>query len=403
MFPRKRLDIGWSDLVAALVYCATARGHAPRVRRVEELFATVDRGRRGAFACLSVRSGLDVCLEALRLAAGSEVLVSALTIPDMLRVIERHGLVPVPVDVDPATLAPRHDACERAASPRTRALLVAHLFGARFDLDPWLPMARARGWFVLEDCAQAFVGREFTGHPAADVSMFSFGPIKTQTALAGGVLLVRDAGLLERMRAVQRSLPVAGNSAFARRVVKYAGLKLLSTPALFGLLAWVLARSGRDLDAFLRASTRGFTGGDLFAELRFQPSAALCALLARRLVRCDPERIACRARTGAWMRELLPQGTLVPGATASEPTYWVFPVVVDPGRVAELVATLRRAGFDATPAAALAAVPAPDGLHALEPHAAVAMLAGLVYLPVYPELPRRAAHRLAGLLQTASA
>lgn len=51
------------------------------------------------------RTGFDLLLQSLRLPKGSEVLCSAITIPDMLYVIRSHGLVPVPVDLDPKTLA----------------------------------------------------------------------------------------------------------------------------------------------------------------------------------------------------------------------------------------------------------------------------------------------------------
>ena len=53
-----------------------------------------------AIVFLSVRTGWDLLLTALALPAGSEVVTSAVTIPDMVRIIEHHGLTPVPVDVD---------------------------------------------------------------------------------------------------------------------------------------------------------------------------------------------------------------------------------------------------------------------------------------------------------------
>jgi len=72
--------------------------------------------------CLSVRSGFDALLAALALPAGAEVLTSALTIRDMTRIIEAHGLVPVPVDLDMRRLAVRPEDLARAATPRTRAV-----------------------------------------------------------------------------------------------------------------------------------------------------------------------------------------------------------------------------------------------------------------------------------------
>ena len=140
-----------------------------------------------------MRTGFDLWLQSLALPPGSEVLVSAITIRDMVRIIEAHGLVPVPVDVNPEDLSVNVESLRRAVSPRTRAILVAHLFGTRPPLEPILEIARQHNLLVAEDCAQAFAGRHFTGHPEADISMFSFGSIKTATALGGAIVRVRDA------------------------------------------------------------------------------------------------------------------------------------------------------------------------------------------------------------------
>ena len=148
---------------------------------LEELWSAGD-----AFGCLSVRSGFDSWLKALQLPPGSEVLVSAITIRDMVRIIEAHNLVPVPVDLNPEDLSVDIASLNRAISPKTRAILVAHLFGTRQPMEPILDVARKHGLFVAENCAQAFAGRHFTGDPSADVTMFSFGSIKTATAWEAG-------------------------------------------------------------------------------------------------------------------------------------------------------------------------------------------------------------------------
>ena len=142
---------------------------------------------------LSVRSGLDLLLTALELPAGSEMIVSAVTIPDMVRIVEHHRLVPVPVDVDGRTLQPVLEHLERSITPRTRAILVAHLFGTHIDMVPIIELAKQHDLLVIEDCAQAFVGSAYAGHPDSDCALFSFGPIKTATALGGAVVPVRDA------------------------------------------------------------------------------------------------------------------------------------------------------------------------------------------------------------------
>ncbi|CAM9585611.1 unnamed protein product, partial [Hapterophycus canaliculatus] len=80
---------------------------------------------------LSVRTAFDLYLKALKLPRGSLVICSALTIPDMVTIFEEHGLVPVPVDLDPQTLAPEPGALEAGQQQRVRAIYVAHVFGAQ--------------------------------------------------------------------------------------------------------------------------------------------------------------------------------------------------------------------------------------------------------------------------------
>src|SRR5690606_18932544 len=82
---------------------------------------------------LTVRTALDALLAELKLPRG-EALVSAINIPDMFELLEHHGLRPVPVDVDPATLSPVPGAIEAAVGERTRLVMVAHLLGSRVDM-----------------------------------------------------------------------------------------------------------------------------------------------------------------------------------------------------------------------------------------------------------------------------
>jgi perosamine synthetase len=393
MYARKRLDIGWLDLAHGLVRTCVPPDRERAARAAEAWF---EDGRRGALCSLSVRSGLDQYLRAIALPAGSEVLMSALTIPDMWKIVEHHGLVPVPLDVDARTLAPRIEDARAAAGPKTRAVLVAHLFGTRIDLGPWAELARERGWLLLEDCAQAFTGPEYKGDPAADVSMFSFGPIKTAAALAGGVLVVADRDVLAKMRAGQREQPVQERGVFAQRLLKYSLLKSISYPLPYAVFVRMCALFGKPHDQVIQGSVRGFAGGEFFAKIRRQPSAVLCSLVARRLAAADGRRVAARVEVAERLRSRLGGSYDVPGGESPFHSYWVFTIAPeDPDRV---VALAREAGFDATRAASLAVVPAPPGRSELEAREARALLARIVYLPVYPELSTGAVDELVRVL-----
>src|SRR5690606_8136562 len=78
MLPRGKLDIGWADLGVAARACLQMGDRGAAQRRVAAAWS--DAGE--ALACLSVRSGFDLLLQALALPAGSEILVSAITIRD---------------------------------------------------------------------------------------------------------------------------------------------------------------------------------------------------------------------------------------------------------------------------------------------------------------------------------
>ena len=206
-----------------------------------------------------MRSGFDLLLQALP--ADGEILVSAVTHPDMVRIIERHGLHAVPVDLDLATLAPRTELFERAVSPRTRANLVAHLFGGRVDLGPLAEFAREPHLLLFEGCAQAFRGPHYTGDPLTGVSMFSFGPLKTATALGGAVVVTRKHTILTNMRDRQSSWPVLRRRAYLGKILKFLFLVQVTRPTAHRLLYRACKLLGKDFDALVNTALRsGLTG-----------------------------------------------------------------------------------------------------------------------------------------------
>lgn len=398
MYARKRLDIGWSDLAAGAVRAVWS---APAESLAHDIESRLSADGREAVAFLSLRSGFDLMLRELALPKGSEVIVSALTIPDMWTLLEHHGLRVIPVDVDPATLAPTAADIERLVTPATRAVLVAHLFGTRSGLDEIVRVARERGLLLWEDCAQTFDSPTPHGDARADCSMLSFGPIKTATALGGGALLFRDAALAARCRTAHAAYPRACSKAFLKRALKYVGLKFISLPLPYACFVRWCRWRGRDYDAVIQASVRGFARDELLVRLRHQPSRGLLALMLRRIAGADGARVRSRKAAGDELMHALMQSRdgvrEVPGSAAPYHDHWVFTVLTD--EPTALIERLRAAGFDATSTATMRSVPAPGDRADLAPRAAERMLARLVYVPMYPELPAYARTRLAEALQ----
>ncbi|CAA9433960.1 hypothetical protein AVDCRST_MAG82-2324 [uncultured Rubrobacteraceae bacterium] len=387
VYARHRLDLSLQDVLFGVLACVRPWRRDRLEAEILRLCSVDDEG----LVCYCVRSGWELWLGAQGLRSGDEVIVSAVTHPDMVRIIQGHDLRVVPVDIDPETLAPRVPMLEAALTARTRVVLVAHLFGGRMDLGPVVRFAKERGLLLVEDCAQAFQGPEAVGDTAADVAMYSFGTLKTATALGGAVLRVRDRGVLRRMRESQDVSPVQRRGWYIKKLLLALGLVLVSRPLLYGLLVRACIRSGSDLDSLVNGAVRALPPQEpearFFERLKHRPSAPLLAMLSWRLRTFDCGRLARRALAGERFARRLPVDTVHPGGGSLLGTHWLFPVVVAaPGA---LILRLRARGLDASQAtSSIAVVEAPAG----RPSSTEAshMMSGLVFLPAYPELPSRA-------------
>lgn len=384
---RHRLDLSLKDILIGVLSCVLPGRREWLEAETLELCSANNEG----LVCYSVRSGWDLWLGARDLQAGDEVLVSAVTHPDMVRIIRAHGLCAVPVDIDRETLAPLPGTLEAALTSRTRVVLVAHLFGGRMDLAPVARFAREHGLHLVEDCAQAFQGPESVGDPAADLSLYSFGTLKTATALGGAVLRVRDPGMLCSMREIQSGYPVQRRSWYLNKLLGALGFSLVTRPMPYGLLVRACTWLGHDLDALVNDAVRSFPPREpdatYFRRLRYLPSTPLLAVLRQRLRSFDSRRLARRASVGERFASRLRIDTVHPGWRALRRTHWLFPVVAPEPEA--LIVGLRHNGLVASQAtSSIAVVEAPVGRSS--PSQASLMMSGVVFLPVRPGLPSKA-------------
>ncbi len=384
MWIRMRFDLGWRDLISGFVGCLWPGRRSRALRKAQNAWSESDE----FLVTLSVRSGFDLTLRALDLPAGSEVLMSALTVPDMVRIVESHELKPVPVDVDErGQLIPA--ALEQAVSPQSRMLVIAHLFGSRLDLDDIARFAQQHELMLVEDLAQSFRCVGDRGHPASDLALFSFGPIKTATALGGAVVQVKQRKLRQKMSNLLDGDPIQSRRRFGIRISRFAVLKLLSGRLTSQIVKWSVERCGVDFDNMANASARGFSKTDLLNQLRRQPSIPLLRLLRRRWSTYNTTRIDRRIALGRTLdRELI---DLPP----PDHTYWIYPVFCECPD--ELCRRLRAKGFDATRLARMSVVPTADENR--QACRARWVWEHAVVLPWYPELNEQAIMQMAEIVR----
>lgn len=170
------------------------------VKRLERRFAEI-LGVRHAWACASGTAAVHTAVAALDPEPGDEIITSPITDMGALAPILYQGAIPVFADVDPHTLNVTAATIEPRLSPRTRAIMVTHLFGNPCDMDAILALAQARDIAVIEDCAQAF-GARYDGRPVGTlgaVASFSLQQGKHVTTGEGGLVATNDDALARRM------------------------------------------------------------------------------------------------------------------------------------------------------------------------------------------------------------
>lgn len=145
---------------------------------------------------------LHLALKACQVGPGDEVITVSHTAVATVAAIELTGAAPALVDIHPSTYTLDPLLLERAITPRTKAIIPVHLYGAPADLDPILAAARRHNLKVVEDCAQAH-GATYRGRRVGawgDIAAFSFYPTKNLGAIGdGGLVATNDAALAERI------------------------------------------------------------------------------------------------------------------------------------------------------------------------------------------------------------
>lgn len=162
----------------------------------------------GTKYALGVANGLDalnLIIKAYGFGAGDEIIVPANTFIATILAISQNGCTPVLIEPDINTYNINPDLIEAAITPKTKAIMVVHLYGQAVQMAKVLDIAKKYNIKVIEDAAQAH-GAYYQGRRVGnlgDVAAFSFYPGKNLGAFgdAGGVT-TNDKELYEKIKAI---------------------------------------------------------------------------------------------------------------------------------------------------------------------------------------------------------
>jgi perosamine synthetase len=191
----------------ALLECVEAgwiSSEGPQVPGFEALLAEAF-GREYAIAVSSGTAALDIAVRALDLRPGDEVLVPSMTIISCAQAIVNSGATPVPVECDANDWNAHLLHFEARLTPRTKAIMLVHLYGLCADLDPLLSWAAEKNLRVVEDASQVHGVhyRQKTCGSFGDVSILSLYANKTITTGEGGVILCDSPDIDKRCRSLR--------------------------------------------------------------------------------------------------------------------------------------------------------------------------------------------------------
>jgi perosamine synthetase len=185
------IDTGWIS------------SEGPFVERFEKMFSK-KIGRKHGIAVTNGTAAIDAAIDSLGIAEGDEVIMPAFTIISCVLQIVRASAVPVLVDCDPVTFNMDISQIEAKITPRTKAIMVVHIYGLPVEMNAVLALAKKYDLFIIEDTSEV-IGLTYHGKPCGsfgDISTFSFYPNKHITTGEGGMIATDD----DQLAAVCRSL-----------------------------------------------------------------------------------------------------------------------------------------------------------------------------------------------------
>lgn len=203
--PLSSPDITEVEIAAVTAVLRTPRlSLGPKLEEFEHAMAAYI-GAPHAIGVSSGTAGLHLCVRALDIGEGDEVIVPSFTFIAAANAIRYERATPVFVDIDPATLNLDPAKVESAITPRTRAIVAVHTFGVPADMRAILAIAERHHLRVIEDACEA-IGAEQDGRRVGslgDAAVFAFYPNKQITTGEGGMILTRSESLAKRIRALR--------------------------------------------------------------------------------------------------------------------------------------------------------------------------------------------------------
>jgi dTDP-4-amino-4,6-dideoxygalactose transaminase len=295
-------------------------------------------GRKYGIATSSARFGLYLLFKSLDINKGKDEIILPAFMPWIVaKVALMCGLKPVFVDADVKTRNIDPQQIENKITKNTRIVLIVHLYGLPCNMGQILKITKKHQLLLIENCAQA-MGAKYHGRPVGsfgDVSIFSFGKLKTCTTYGGGMILTDNKELHDRLRRELISVPPPPKFELVRRSIIIPLVWIIKTSFCISFFV-------HPLYSLIRFFKRDFISGQHFVgsesricsydetrllqEHNMQYSHLQATLGLMQLKTLD-SRIKSRQRNAAILNALLPNPPYIPNDVYS--SYFFYCIETD--------------------------------------------------------------------------
>jgi perosamine synthetase len=186
------IDTGWIS------------SEGPFIKKFEDELAKKVNRKYGVAVCNGT-AALEIAVEALGIGKDDEVIMPAFTIISCASALIKVGAKPVLVDSNLQTWNMDVNQIEAKITPKTKAIMVVHIYGLPVEMDAVLSIAKKYNLKIIEDAAEVH-GQTYNGKPCGsfgDISVFSFYPNKLITTGEGGMVLTNDEKVAERCKSLR--------------------------------------------------------------------------------------------------------------------------------------------------------------------------------------------------------
>ena len=200
--PYGRHDIDEEDIEAVRnVLLSDWLTTGPKVEEFEQKVAKISNAKHGG-AVNSGTAALHAAMVAVGIKPGDEVIVPPITFAATANAVVYQGGIPIFADVDPDTLLIDPEKVEKKITSKTRAVISVDYAGQMCDYDALRKITKRHGLYLIADACHS-IGGAYKGSPSgscADLTVFSFHPVKHITTGEGGMVVTNEKKFMERVK-----------------------------------------------------------------------------------------------------------------------------------------------------------------------------------------------------------